>query len=254
MSNCPLIASSNVCSRCAVTSSRVPARFYSAAAPAEPSSSQASAAATATTPKSQQPHPSTAYDLRSGLILTRPPLLTRPLHPFESSFFFYQKRLEERLNNTFIPSIYYKPDTPRRMEWDLKIKERQGTVAKELGVYNGKSSTAWQDELKVGDQLSSEDHLIKSLLKDAAARVSDDAEVIPDADVVPITLPSGRETEADKKGDVKRLDRQLDRTLYLVVKGKDGWVFPADIIPPGENIHEVSIPFFFLISLWIYLL
>lgn len=174
------------------------------------------------------------------MILTRAPLLTRKLHPFETSFFFYQKRLEERLNNSFIPRIYYKPDTAKRMEWDLKIGERGGRVAKELGPYNGKSVLAWQDELKVGDQTSSEEHLLKSLLKDAEARVSDDAEIIPEGDVEPVTLPSGRETEADRKGDVRRLDRALDRTLYLVVKGKDGWAFPADVIPRGENVHEVS--------------
>lgn len=108
-------------------------------------------------------------------------------------------------------------------------------------MYNGKSSAAWQDELKVGDTLSTEDHMLKSLLKDAEARVSDDAELIPESDVVPVELPGGRETEADRTGDVRRLDRQLERTLYLVVKGKNGWVFPSDIVPAGENLHEVSI-------------
>lgn len=208
-------------------------RFYSATPVAEPPIPEPESA-----PLHTRPSPN--YTLRSGMILTRAPLLTRKLHPFETSFFFYQKRLEERLNNAFIPSIYYKPDTARRMEWDLKIGERGGRVAKELGTYNGKSTIAWQDELKVGDDTSSEEHLLKSLLKDAEMRVSDDAEVIPKGDVQPVTLPSGRETEADRKGDVKRLDRALDRTLYLVVKGKDGWAFPADAIPVGENVHEVS--------------
>lgn len=168
--------------------------------------------------------------------------MTRKLHPFENAFFFYQKRLEERLNTPFITSVYYKPDTPRRLDWDLKVKERQGTVAKELGIYHGKSSKAWDDELKVGDELSSQETLVKSLLKDAEARVSDDAELIPESDVQPVDPPAPRETEADKTGDVRRLDRALDQTLYLVVKGKDGkWGFPADIIPEGENLHQVNI-------------
>lgn len=177
--------------------------------------------------------------MRSGLILTRPPLLTRKLHPFENAFFFYQKRLEERLNTPFITSIYFKPDTARRLDWSLKVGERQGTVAKDIGVYNGKGSKAWDDELKVGDQLSSQESVLNSLLKDAEARVSDDAEVIAAEDVVPVERPVERETEADKKGDVKRLDRQLERTLYLVVKGKDGWMFPADVVSRDENLHEV---------------
>jgi large subunit ribosomal protein L46 len=113
-------------------------------------------------------------------------------------------------------------------------------VAKELGIYKGKSSKAWDDELLVGDTLSSQDNVMESLLKDAAARVSEDAEVIPEADVVPVERPVPRESEADKKGDVKRLDRAMDRTLYLVVKGKEGWVFPADqLLTEGETLHVV---------------
>lgn len=137
-------------------------------------------------------------------------------------------------------SVYFKPDTARRIDWDLKVKERQGTVAKELGVYHGKSSQAWDDELKVGDALSSQESIVQSLLKDAEARVSDDAELIPEADVVPVDPPVSRATEADQKKDLKRLDRAMESTLYLVVKGKNGWEFPADIIPTGQNLHEVS--------------
>lgn len=142
------------------------------------------------------------------------------------------------MNTPFVTSVYFKPDTARRIDWDLKVKERQGTVAKELGVYHGKSSQAWDDELKVGDQLSTQESIVKSLLKDAEARVSDDAELIPEADVVPVDPPVSRVTEADRKNDLKRLDRAMERTLYLVVKGKNGWEFPADIIPAGQNLHE----------------
>lgn len=111
-------------------------------------------------------------------------------------------------------------------------------MAKELGTYHGKNSKAWDDELKVGDQLSSQESVLDSLLKDAAARVSDDAEVIAPEDVVPVERPVERLSEADKKNDVRRLDRQMERTLYLVVKGPDGWGFPADVLK-DENLHEV---------------
>lgn len=170
-----------------------------------------------------------------------PPLTTRTLHPFENAFFFYQKRLEERLNTPFITSIYYKPDTARRLDWDLKVQSRGGTVAKELGVYNGKASRAWDDELRVGDKLSDQESVLGALLKDAEARVSDDAEMIAPEDVVKVEAPPERVTEADRKGDVKRLDRKLDRTLYLVVKSEGRWVFPSDVIAEGENLHEVRI-------------
>lgn len=120
------------------------------------------------------------------------------------------------------------------------MNERQGTVAKELGVYQGKNSQAWNDELKVGDKLSDQASIVSSLLKDAQARVSDDAEVIPDKDIVAVEAPLERETEADRKNDVRRLDRKLEKTLYLVVKGKEGWQFPADDVAASENLHVVS--------------
>ncbi|CAG9971985.1 unnamed protein product [Clonostachys byssicola] len=222
---------SSICSRCATTYTRTPGRLYSSTA-----STTTTSAASEQTPT---PSPG-AYDIRSGLILTRPPLLTRTLHPFENAFFFYQKRLEERLNTPFVTNVYFKPDTARRIDWDLKVKERQGTVAKELGVYHGKSAAAWDDELRVGDGLSSQESIVGAILKDAEARVSDDAEIIPAADVQPVEPPNERLSEADKKADVKRLDRAMDRTLYLVVKGKDGWSFPADVIPDGENLHQCA--------------
>ncbi|KAJ6446443.1 50S ribosomal subunit L30 [Purpureocillium lavendulum] len=221
---------------------RTSSRFYSSAAAAVDTALSSSSTETAIPPPpAAARHAPTPYDVRSGLILTRAPLLTRRLHPFENAFFFYQKRLEERLNTPFITSIYFKPDTARRLDWNLKVREREGAVAKELGVYHGKSARAWDDELKVGDALSSQDSMLDSLLRDAEARVSDDAEVIAPEDVVPVERPVARETEADRKGDVRRLDRQLDRTLYLVVKGKDGsWGFPADVVPKNENLHEAA--------------
>ncbi|KAH7329123.1 39S mitochondrial ribosomal protein L46-domain-containing protein [Stachybotrys elegans] len=225
----------SVCSRCATGLPRTPIRFYSASVVTETSSTTAT-----TPPLSTQPtQPPKTYEIRSGMIVTRPPLLTRNLHPFEEAFFFYQKRLEERLNTPFVKSIYFKPDTPRQLDWDMKIKERQGSVARELGVYQGKSSKAWDDELKVGDELSTQESMLKSMLKDAESRVSDDAEIIPESEIVPVPRPNDRVTEADKKGDTKRLDRQLDRTLYLVVKGKEGWCFPADTLK-DENLHEAA--------------
>ncbi|KAK2679781.1 Ribosomal protein L46, N-terminal [Fusarium oxysporum f. sp. vasinfectum] len=212
-----LSTSPNLCTRCASSSSvsRYPARLYSSLAAAVAKTPTD----TSTPAPARSPPP---YDVRSGVILTRPPLVTRKLHPFENAFFFYQKRLEERLNTPFITSIYFKPDTARRLDWNIKVQERKGTVAKELGVYNGKSSKAWDDELKVGDELSNQETIVKSLLRDAEARVSDDAEIIAPEDVIPVEPPADRVTEADRKGDVQRLDRQLDRTLYLV----------------DENLHE----------------
>ncbi|KAK2003678.1 NUDIX domain-containing protein [Colletotrichum falcatum] len=236
-----------VCRQCSRVQIRAPApsRAYSGAAAA------ASTTTTAPSPDvSIPPEPKAVrqtgsnYYIKTGVILTRAPLLTRPLTAFEQAYFFYQKRLNERLAMPFITSVYFKPDTPGLIDWNMKIKDRQGTVAKELGVYNGKASRAWDDELLVGDKLSSHDTTIDLLLKDSVMRVSDDAEIIPEEDRAPPEALAPRVSEADHKGDTTRLDRAMDRTLYLVVKkmSKDGakWEFPAAGMSTEESLHEAA--------------
>ncbi|KAK1580477.1 NUDIX domain-containing protein [Colletotrichum navitas] len=238
-----------LCRQCARVQIRAPApsRAYSGAAAA------ASTTTTTTAPPPNvgiPPEPKATrqtgsnYHIKAGVILTRAPLLTRPLTAFEQAYFFYQKRLNERLSLPFITSVYFKPDTPALIDWNMKVKDRQGTVAKELGVYNGKASRAWDDELMVGDELSSHDTTVDLLLKDSVMRVSDDAEIIPEEDRAPPEALAPRVSEADHKRDTTRLDRAMDRTLYLVVKkiSKDGakWEFPAAGMSTEENLHEAA--------------
>jgi len=180
-----------------------------------------------------------AYRLQSGIILSRPPLLTRPLLPFESAFFFYQKRLNERLAAGFRRQLYFKTDTTSDLDWRIKLRERKGTVGKDVGVYNGHGRHAWNDELLVGSTLSDPEVLRNRLLGDAELRVSEDGIELPETDRVPVEQPLPRLTEADLTKDVRRLDRKLDETLYLVVESGEGWGFPASVVRKSENLHEV---------------
>ena len=176
------------------------------------------------------------------MILTRPPLLTRPLLPFESAFFLYQKRLNERLSAPFRGETYFKEDTAVALDWAIKLAERRGTPAKDIGRYrpHQHGRALWGDEEPVGSSLAAEADVRAALVRDAELRVSEDGEEIPEADRVPLEPPRPRTTEADEAGDARRLDRQLDRTLYLVVQGKDGaWTFPASDVLTSENLHEV---------------
>ncbi|KAK1780935.1 39S mitochondrial ribosomal protein L46-domain-containing protein [Copromyces sp. CBS 386.78] len=237
-----------------VFSNVAPRRFYSAEATTTPA-----AASTTTTPPPPPPvNPpvttstgtstsSQIYRIKSGVILTRPPLLTRDLTPFEESFYFYQKRLNERLTAPFRKDYYFKKDTAADLDWRIKLKERHGVPAKDIGRYNPRGRMAWNDELLVASQTSSRAQTVEKLLADAEMRVSEDGEEIPAEDRVPVEKPMPRRTEADEKNDVKRLDRALDRTLYLVVKKKaekEGeeakWVFPTGVVPTEEGLHETA--------------
>ncbi|KAK3368074.1 39S mitochondrial ribosomal protein L46-domain-containing protein [Podospora didyma] len=196
------------------------------------------------------PTPSTStatrYRIKSGIILTRPPLLTRELTSFESSFFLYQKRLNERLVAPFRPGFYFKTDTSSEMDWKLKLKERHGVPAKDIGRYNPRGRMGWNDEVLVNSRTSSQEELTEKLLHDAEVRISEDGEIIADDERMPVERPMPRRTEADKQGDVRRLDRALDRTLYLVVlQQKDGeavptWRFPSGFVGTDEAIHQTA--------------
>ena len=184
--------------------------------------------------------PKATHKLKSGVILTRAPLLTRSLEPFESAFFLYQKRLNERLSAPFREETYLKKDTAVALDWAVKLAERRGTPAKDIGIYRPHGRELVNDEEKVGSVLANQENVREALILDAELRVSEDGEEIPTADRVPIEPPQPRRTEADEKMDVKRLDRELEQTLYLVVKGKDGvWGFPSSDVLTNENLHEV---------------
>ncbi|KAI0104909.1 39S mitochondrial ribosomal protein L46-domain-containing protein [Hypoxylon sp. NC0597] len=181
------------------------------------------------------------YRIKSGVILTRAPLLTRPLTPFENAFYFYQKRLNERLVLPFRHTLFFKKDTAADLDWRIKFEERGRIAAKELGRYYARGRNAWNDELLVGSTLSNEERVREILLKDAENRVTEDGEEAQPDEIVPVERPMDRITEADKTNDVRRLDRKLDRTLYLIVQGSDGkWQFPSEDVPTDEHLHETA--------------
>lgn len=150
--------------------------------------------------------------------------------------------------------FYFKKDTPADHDWKLKAKERNGQPAKELGGYNPYGELGWNDELLVGDEKSESSYLVESLVKDAQVRAVEgkDGKVAEakagdgDGEGGKVERPLETWTEADKARDVRRLDRKLARTLYLVVKRKNGgWGFPAGELVGRENLHQVGLVFCF---------
>lgn len=181
------------------------------------------------------------------MVLSRPPLITAPQTPFESAFFFYQKRLNERLALPFSRYFYFKKDTPADHDWKLKASERNGAAAKELGGYQAYGKMGWNDEILVGDERSQPGYVVQKLLEDARVRTAegkDGSVSVIDADASAegegLDRVENRLTEADIKKDVRRLDRKLAETLYLVVqKEKGGWGFPTSDLIGRENLYQV---------------
>ncbi|KAF4630839.1 hypothetical protein G7Y89_g7296 [Cudoniella acicularis] len=250
-----ILRSTRVCSDCISKSSsalRITSRSYAVAA-----------AALKTTDGTQFDHKISAlppvtgtlspsdYTTKAGVVLSRPPLLTRKLDPFEKAFFFYQKRLNERLAIPFTRYFYFKKDTPADADWKLKAKERNWAAARELGGYQAYGKEGWNDEVLVGDRVAEPSVAIEKLVQDSMVRAVEgkdgQAVEVKAGEVVEgheeAERPLRRKTIADVRNDTEKLDRRLDRTLYLVVRKKgdgEGWRFPSGELVGRENLHQAA--------------
>lgn len=172
------------------------------------------------------------------MVLSRAPQITRDLTPFEKSFFFYQKRLNERLVLPFTKYFYFRPKTPLDEDWKRKVKERQ-TASRDIGKYSAYSQEAWNDELLVGATEHEPENVMETLVKDAESIANATSQDSGKQEEIP--RPAPRVTEADKKGDHKSLNRLLQRSLYLLVKTKEGyWKLPSSPVQEGEYLRQVS--------------
>jgi large subunit ribosomal protein L46 len=222
----PSIIDSGVCKSCQETIGR---RSYASAVPA--------ATETTSTSASTTPVVKPAYTINAGVVLSRPPQITRDLEPFEKSYYFYQKRLNERLALPFTKYFYFKRGTPADEDWKKKILERR-TAARDIGKYNAYDSEAWNDELLLGAQESEPEHQVEMLVQDAESTANATSQDTSKKEEIPRPFP--RVTEADKKNDQKSLDRLLSRTLYLLVQSKEGhWKFPSSPVEAGETLRLV---------------
>ena len=150
--------------------------------------------------------------------------------------------MNERLALPFTRYFYYKKGTPADAEWKRKMRERT-TPARDIGVYNAYGKQGWADEVLVGAQESEPEAQVEALLKDAApvaTESSSEAQQDSSGAREELEKPAARVSEADKKNDMKSLNRLLKRTLFLLVKGKDGrWTFPSATLLKNENFHTV---------------
>lgn len=123
------------------------------------------------------------------------------------------------------------------------MRERN-TPARDIGAYSAYGDEGWNDELLVGDRVSEPEEQIERLLKDAEVEVKE-RDIKGEGGVVKkeeIERPMPRITEEDKNGDLRSLNRRLERTSYLIVsRGNGVWEFPSSTLERrGESLHTVS--------------
>ncbi|GAA5937814.1 hypothetical protein JCM1841_004066 [Sporobolomyces salmonicolor] len=157
---------------------------------------------------STAPAPSSATPCRvvAAALLSRPPLVLPALSPFERSYYAYQRRIHRALSKPLETST----------SWFFK----KGSAAE-------KSFTAF--DKAVEKERGDEDDMRAYAM--AQEEVEGASEVMT------------RETEADRKGDVKSLERKVDRTLYLLLKKKrnnHAWQFPQGGVEADESLVEAA--------------
>ena len=192
--------------------------------------------------RSQSDYSPIYYKIKAGVLLSRPPLLTRNLTPFEKAYYVYQRRLNERLALPFTRYFYYQKGTPGDVEWKRKIKGRL-TPARDIGRYSGYGKDAWNDELLAGEAISEPQAQMEALLNDAEDNEEGRSATGRRRDAA-IERPLSRLTQADVAANLRSLNRSLARTLYLVVKRRSKtkqvrWMIPQCDVEDRESLQTV---------------
>lgn len=127
------------------------------------------------------------------------------------------------------------------IEYKRKKKLRGGISARDIGLYNAHDKDGWNDEVLIGAQESEPQNQAEALIKDAKPLPKEnEEEQIVEQEVGSMVELAPRVTEADRSRDERSLNRQLQRTLYLVVQDANGqWKFPEAANEGRESIYLV---------------
>ncbi|GAA5838115.1 hypothetical protein JCM11251_004711 [Rhodosporidiobolus azoricus] len=171
-----------------------------------PAARWASTAATEASPASNStPSP---YRVVAAALLSRPPLVLPPLSPLERSYYAYQRRIHRALA---------KP------------------VETSAGWFFKKGSAAEKAFTKFDQRAEKEDT--------GAAKSEEREFELAREEVEGSKEVMERENEADKKGDIKSLERRAERTLYLLLKKKrdqHAWQFPQGAVESSESLVDAA--------------
>ncbi|KAI8373078.1 39S mitochondrial ribosomal protein L46-domain-containing protein, partial [Radiomyces spectabilis] len=151
----------------------------------------------------------------ASVILSRAPQITRDSTPFEKAYFDYKEKLERQNAPQFPTEFYFKKGSVAERRWKEEVAAREAAMA-DLSLSMTEAVQETQQRLEKEDTTAASNKVEKA----------------------------SRETEADRKNDLKSLDRVLQRTLYLVVKNpkesQHPWQFPQGDLETNEYLHEAA--------------
>lgn len=152
-------------------------------------------------------------------------MIIRDLTPFEKEYFSYQKELERDHAAPFASEFYFKKGSVAERQW----KQQEAQQAATPPSYSPSSPSTSTAKSKGGSAT-------------ASGGSTGDDEILAEEQKAKIEL-NDRITDADRKNDVRSLERALQRTLYLIVKKpreEHAWQFPQGGVRVCENLQEVK--------------
>ncbi|KAI9506628.1 hypothetical protein BX070DRAFT_218231 [Coemansia spiralis] len=155
-----------------------------------------------------------AAKARAGVLLQRDPIVIERVEGFEAEADKYFQWLEYVSAEKFPREFFFKKGSSAETKW-MELEDQR------------ESEWYFSPETKPES---------KSLKNETVGGESGEAKEINKAvEIHP------RVTKADESGDVKSLERKLDRTLYLLVKDSKGqWVFPQGALEGEEVLHDAA--------------
>lgn len=163
--------------------------------------------------------------IRAALILARSPIVVPNLTKFESQYIKYKYELEKRLMWTFPAYYYFKKGT--MSEYKFQIAQKK-PISKQPGVWYPQGIP----DIRHGRERSTKQEVIIPKDENPANDTSISRPVVKNSVI----------TKADESNDTTSLERQLRKTLYLLVKIKPNneWKFPSFEVNSDHALHEVA--------------
>lgn len=166
--------------------------------------------------------------IRVGMVLSRVPIVNPELTEMEKKYYKYMSELERRLMWTFPAYFYLKKGTLSEHRF---YAAQRGPISKQEGVWFPKGVP----DIKHGRERSRKQEIVIPKNKSAQEGINELEDISR-----PIA-PNNILTDADKSGNFNSLERQLRRTLYLLVKDNKGsWRFPNFELGEEKSLHDAA--------------
>lgn len=183
--------------------------------------------------------------IKSSLILSRTPIVTKDISEFEKLFYNYQEELERRLMWTFPKWFYFKKGTVAEREF---TQAQKYPIPPARGVWfpNGVPDIKHGRDRRFKQEVILPKKHVELEESNSASNSSDaTAAELNDLDNVGRPIKQNpRITKFDELNDQTSLERKLPRTLYLLVKESTGnWKFPSFNVESSNEdngLHKIA--------------